>query len=224
MSVGVNGDPLGGGIDPADREVHYQRSGSPGTMCGASIDTLTWDPVPDGSVLIVSCAECRRVLVGASPAESVRKVIEPRARRTEREHVTGDDDSGRGRLHRPAHLQLCLTCGELRGPYGGFDNLCDCDGREWDRQPQPRSGDLSDNVRLCRSCVGTLVGGSSRWSPYHCDQCMPAVQLWRKMAGRSVVPIGPHSLMNGVGVRVARRGARSHQMRTPTISPSSRNE
>jgi hypothetical protein len=28
---------------------------------------------------------------------------------------------------------------------------------------------------------------------------MPGVQLWRRMAMRSIVPIGPHSLMNGVG-------------------------
>jgi len=34
---------------------------------------------------------------------------------------------------------------------------------------------------------------------YHCKQCFPAVKLWRKTVGYSIVPIGPHSLMNGIG-------------------------
>jgi hypothetical protein len=34
-------------------------------------------------------------------------VIEP-SRAETRRHVVGDDDSGRGRLHRSEHLQLCL--------------------------------------------------------------------------------------------------------------------
>ena len=206
-SSGVDGHQLGGGIDPLDRETHYVMPGTSATLCGEPI-VDTWMAVEPDSILIVSCRQChtqRYWLPAAGKLErdaELAKVIEPWPA-GQRKHVTGDDDPGRGRLHRPEHLQLCLTCGGLRGPHGdgGHDNRCRCDGEAWDREPRPRAGDLSDDVRLCGSCITTLLSGSSRWSPYHCRQCMPAVQLWRSMAGRSIVPVGPHSLMNGVGWR-----------------------
>ena len=108
------------------------------------------------------------------------------------------DGANRGRLHRPAELEVCVACGELRGPYEGFDNLCECDREAWDRTPLPRAGDLSSNVDVCKSCISTLAPGSSRWTLYHCRECMSAVAGLNRLAGRCVVPIGPHSIMNGV--------------------------
>ena len=101
---------------------------------------------------------------------------------------------------------MCLACGELRGPYGHFDNLCTCDRRAWDRDPRPRCGDLTSNIRLCASCLTTMIAECSRWTEFHCRECMPAVHLWRRMAGWSIVPIGPHSLMNGVGHKIDDNG------------------
>ena len=104
----------------------------------------------------------------------------------------------RGRLHRPVVLEVCVACGQLRGPYDGFDNLSACDREAWDRTPLPRAGDLSNNVDLCQSCISALAPGSSRWTLYHCRACLSAVAGLNRLAGRCVVPIGPHSIMNGV--------------------------
>jgi hypothetical protein len=104
----------------------------------------------------------------------------------------------RGRAHRPAVLEVCLACGELRAPFEGFDNLCECDRDVWDETPLPRAGDLSSNVDVGQSCISVLAPGSSRWRLYHCRDCMRAVACLNRLAGRCVVPIGPHSIMNGV--------------------------
>jgi hypothetical protein len=129
-------------------------------------------------------------------------VVEPWPAR-QGKHITSDDDPERGRLHRPAHLQLCLYCNRLRGATTtrdgdlGYDNLCDCDSKLWDRDPQPRYGDLSNDRWLCMSCVSSVVAGGTRWSSFYCDDCRPAVLALRAAAGRSVIPVGYHSLMNG---------------------------
>jgi hypothetical protein len=116
----------------------------------------------------------------------------------QRRHVTGNDDPERGRLHRPANLQVCVACNRLRGPYSGFDNLCQCDRDIWDRHPVPRCGDLSNNIDFCRSCLSAVAPGCSRWTSYYCDTCRPHVIVLNRLAGRCIVPIGPHSTMNGV--------------------------
>ena len=203
---GVDGHQLGGGIDPLDRETHYVMPATSATLCGEPIAD-SWTAVEPDSILIVSCRQChtqRYWLPAAGKLDrdaELAKVIEPWPAGA-RKHVTGDDDPGRGRLHRPEHLQLCLTCGRAARTVRRV------------RQPLPlRSrGVATGSLRPAPVTSTTTCGcagrasrrwcpGSSRWSPYHCDQCMPAVQLWRSMAGRSIVPIGPHSLMNGVGWR-----------------------
>ena len=108
------------------------------------------------------------------------------------------DNQERGRLHRPTRLQVCATCCEVRGPFSGFDNLCECDRTRWDHEPMPRAGDLSSNVDFCQSCISALAPGSTRWTSYYCDNCRPQVILLNKLARRCVVPIGPHSIMNGI--------------------------
>jgi len=167
--------------------------------------------------LTVTCSQChiqRYWLPAAGRLDRhavLATVIEPVPRGT-RKHVTGDHDPARGRLHRPEHLQLCLACGQLRGPHEAFDNLCQCDRQAWDRDPAPRCGDLFTNAGLCKSCVTTLIEGCSRWSAYHCRECLPAVHRWRRMAGWSIVPIGPHSLMNGIGAKLHEKGLSDAQV------------
>ncbi len=154
-------------------------------------------------MLDVSCYQCRTQRFWLSASGNLDRdgglanVVEPSSRGV-RKHVTGDDDPARGRLARPEHLQLCLVCGELRGPYDGYDNLCRCDRAIWDREPVPIFGDLANNIHLCWSCVIDVVRSGTRWSPYYCATCRPAVVVLRRLAGRNVVPLGPHSLMNGI--------------------------
>jgi len=116
-------------------------------------------------------------------------------------HSTGDfavSDSGalRGPHHRPERLQVCIDCLRLRGPYGSFDNICRCDREQWQGE-LPTCGDLGLNVILCMSCLSKPVPGRTRWSPYHCESCQPRVVQLGRLAGRCVVPIGRHSIMNG---------------------------
>ena len=108
----------------------------------------------------------------------------------------------RGRLHRPTRLEVCLRCGSLRGPYREFDNPCRCDDEAWDEPSPPRANDLTNNVRFCHSCVQTLVSGAAAGAPYHCRACLRPVQALNASAPRLLVPIGPHSIMNGVSYQV----------------------
>ena len=173
------------------------------TLCAGSRVTAAWNWNAPRTAPDVTCSQCRlqRYWLPASGElerdAELDVVVEPWPA-GRRRHVTGDDDPGRGRLHRPASLQVCLECGELRGPYGDYDNLCGCDSRSWDREPSPRAGDLSDNVAFCRSCLSALAPGSTRWTSFYCDDCRPQVIMLNKLARRCVVPIGPHSIMNGV--------------------------
>ncbi len=109
-----------------------------------------------------------------------------------------DDERSRGRHCRPGELQLCLRCYGLRGPYAGFDNPCPCDVHAWPAPKAPRYGDLRCNVHLCWSCLTTLVQSGTRWSPYYCERCRPALMRYRRTANAVFGPRGPHSIMNGV--------------------------
>lgn len=189
--------------DPASDvlETHYLVPGATVTLC-AEPTTDTWKP-RHASHDEVTCRQCRvqRRWLPASgelDRDAVLDVTVEPWPASQRRHVTGDDDPGRGRLHRPEHLQLCTTCCGLRGPFDGFDNLCRCDRGAWDRSPLPRCGDLSSNAHLCNSCITALAPGSSRWTSYYCADCRPHVFVLNRLAGRCLVPIGPHSIMNGI--------------------------
>ena len=184
-----------------DVESHYVIPGSSTALCGEPT-TTRWKTATSSDTT-VTCDQCRiqkRWLPALGELDrhaNLNAMIEPRTA-GQRRHVTGNDDPRRGRLHRPANLQLCVACRGLRGPYGGFDNLCRCHRDTWDRHPVPRCGHLSNNVHFCRSCLSALAPGCSRWTVYYFVDCRPPVVVLNRLAGRCVVPIGPHSMMNGV--------------------------
>ncbi len=196
-----------GRLDPFENRTHFVLPGRRGTLCAEPINA-DWEDVAVDATLAIICNQCRvqKYWLPASGkldrGASLARVIEPWPA-DRRKHVTGNDDPGRGRLHRPEHLQLCLSCNHLRGPSDShdeplsYDNLCVCDARAWDRDPIPQYGDLQCNRSLCMSCASTVITSGSRWSSYYCDTCRPAVQLLRRTAGRNVIPLGSHSLMNG---------------------------
>ncbi len=103
----------------------------------------------------------------------------------------------RGRDHRPTTLDVCCVCGNLRGIWSTFDNLCRCDVREWIGEV-PRAGDLYSDVRLCCACLIDPVVGRSRWTPFYCDDGRPAFIAASQLVGRPIAPLGPHSMMNGL--------------------------
>ena len=98
---------------------------------------------------------------------------------------------------------VCGRCHEVRGgPIGTVEGVtvwqrCDC-ARSEGLPPQPRIGDFNTEIELCRSCGLVPLRSGSRWSVWFCGPCAKQASSLNERVGRCVVPIGRHSLMNGV--------------------------
>lgn len=66
------------------------------------------------------------------------------------------------------------------------------DELRWDRY------DYNEHTRLCDCCLGVELQSGSRWSVWFCLQCQGDVTYLNGSVGRLVLPIGRHTLMNGV--------------------------
>lgn len=107
-------------------------------------------------------------------------------------------------------LTLCGACHQLRGPAGpGRTQHCRC-------APAPRPGeeqtgwqhfDIRAVASLCRCCGTELLRSGSRWSPFFCEECKALARALNDEAGRLLVPIGAHSIMNGVTARESEAAA-----------------
>ena len=107
----------------------------------------------------------------------------------------------------PGELLICCRClllkGSVPGRTDGARQFCDCTPVEV-RQAQPRwGGDFNTYAELCRCCGLVLIRSGSRWSVWFSASCKEAVVTLNRYAGRCVIPIGRHSLMNGVGASAA---------------------
>jgi hypothetical protein len=97
---------------------------------------------------------------------------------------------------------VCAGCGEVKGPVRDRDELawqfCSCDppGK---RKPRPSSGrDFNRWVDLCHCCELKTISSGRRGSLLQCRECLVKVKRLNVLAGRCVIPISCHSLMNGV--------------------------
>lgn len=103
---------------------------------------------------------------------------------------------------------ICGRCHAVRGgPIGTVDGVtvwqrCDC-VPAGGLPAQPKVGDFNTALELCRACGLVLLQSGSRWSVWFCGPCATQANTLNERAGRCVVPIGRHSLMNGVTVRNA---------------------
>jgi hypothetical protein len=106
---------------------------------------------------------------------------------------------------------VCGTCGRLRGPWGRYDGelefeqRCDCRAAEEPVERWP-GFDYNTVAELCRCCGLEAVRSGSKWSVWFCRECLDRVSDLNTGAGRCVVPIGRHSLMNGVFYKPAESG------------------
>jgi hypothetical protein len=94
-------------------------------------------------------------------------------------------------------LLICPACLDLfheggRGRALAQQCRCRPRGRTWPGL------DFNEWARLCDCCVGELLTSGWRFSVWFCDECKPRVWELNKRHGYAVVPIGRHSLMNGV--------------------------
>jgi hypothetical protein len=121
---------------------------------------------------------------------------------------------------------VCAACGRLRGPWGRyegeleFEQRCGCHPAE-ERDERWPGFDHNTVAELCRCCGYEVVRSGSKWSVWFCRECLDRVKGLNAAAGRCVVPIGRHSLMNGVfyqpseaGLNPAALGAFSDQLHT----------
>ena len=124
------------------------------------------------------------------------------------------------------HFVVCGTCGRLRGAWGRYDGevefvqRCDCHTAEEPDERWP-GFDYNTVAELCRCCGLEVVKSGSKWAVWFCRACLDRVKNLNAGAGRCVVPIGRHSLMNGVffkpveaGVNPAALTAFSDQLHT----------
>jgi hypothetical protein len=102
----------------------------------------------------------------------------------------------------PGALVICARCRQLKGPVPDRTDrvrqLCACTPVEV-RRAEPRwGGDHNTYAELCRCCGLELLPSGSKWSVWFCEPCKTSVRDLNKAAGRCVIPIGRHSMMNGV--------------------------
>ena len=105
-------------------------------------------------------------------------------------------------------LRVCGSCTQLFGPVrpsrgaGILSQECRCtpgEPRRW------TCGDFDLAFELCYACACAVVHSGSRFSSFHCDDCRPAVKALNTEVGALVLPMGRHSLMNGVALRPTAR-------------------
>jgi hypothetical protein len=105
-------------------------------------------------------------------------------------------------------MWVCPKCATLRGPAvheyrdERLVQQCACE-RRLHRVDWP-GWDISAVAELCRCCARVVIPSGSRWSGFFCDGCRPLVIALNRDAGRCVVPIGRHSMMNGFSLGGAR--------------------
>lgn len=98
---------------------------------------------------------------------------------------------------RPWQLLVHLPCLQVRG-WAGREQGCPCKPAE----PWPGC-DVSRALDLCTVCARGTAGGTTRWSWLACTHCRSVEHALQDWLGIRVLPLGRHSLMNGVGLRVA---------------------
>ena len=99
-------------------------------------------------------------------------------------------------------FRICATCFE---PYefrlqGALSRQrCRCPDKVPEGPAWP-GHDLNEHLHLCECCSMVVLRSGSRWSVWFCEACHQRVFELNESAGGGVIPVGRHSLMNGVGV------------------------
>ena len=99
-----------------------------------------------------------------------------------------------------ARVEICRVCLGLRGPcFDTFSRIertqrCACEPEElrW------KAYDYNRAIELCRCCGADTVKSGSRWSPFFCETCRVHVDRHNRVAGSTVIPVGRHTIMNGL--------------------------
>jgi len=110
-----------------------------------------------------------------------------------------------------ARMELCRKCLVLRGPFFDSHNGCErvqrcgCEPR----QPLWNAFDYNCAAELCRCCAAHVIRCGSKWSIFFCDACKRQVVAYNGAVGWKAIPIGRHSMMNGVALNTGDAGKAS---------------
>lgn len=95
-------------------------------------------------------------------------------------------------------LSVHIPCGVIRAPVNSrLWQSC----RHEDRPARWDGLDVSRLFDLCVVCFRATAGGTSRWSWLACENCRAINDGIREVWGFRPLPLGRHSLMNGIGIR-----------------------
>jgi hypothetical protein len=104
-----------------------------------------------------------------------------------------------------ADLGLCLTCFSFRGTYQGRDHRCQCHRDASWRASEWEGYDIAELIALCKLCARDTMDSGTRWSWLACETCRDVNRKIGAVTGgrrHGALPLGRHSLMNGVSLEV----------------------
>ena len=90
---------------------------------------------------------------------------------------------------------VCTKCFKLTSCGTGMQR-CDCEPRQ-----KIVGTDSPSGFHLCYICCIYVVGGTSRWSWEACKTCL-LVNKERKSKNKLFLPLGRHSIMNGLAIPI----------------------
>lgn len=107
----------------------------------------------------------------------------------------------------PGELSLCLICVDLRGWHSDKEHRCKCLPRDekW-REAMWGRADIAAAIDLCHLCARGVMKSGSRYTWFVCDSCLEVNRTVGSVLGSprcGALPVGRHSLMNGVTVGVS---------------------
>jgi hypothetical protein len=89
-----------------------------------------------------------------------------------------------------------LICGTCLGLWEEDGQRCEC--RRVPGEPRWLRCDFNEHTHLCELCAGVALLSGSRWSVWFCEPCKVGVLVANRWVGWPVIPIGRHSVMNGI--------------------------
>lgn len=100
-------------------------------------------------------------------------------------------------------LRICGSCFGLYGEINLRRQLCSCATPEEHRANGEARYQSSGTywtrlAEICRCCGATLVTADHKFSLWFCGKCLKRVREVNKACGSCVIPIGWHSIVNGV--------------------------
>lgn len=115
---------------------------------------------------------------------------------------------------RRSPLTLCARCFQLYGERGGIRQLCHCASSEELEAASESAFRIKGSYwrrieEICRCCGVEAVDTSHKFCHWFCDDCRARVREVNFAFGSCVIPVGWHSVVNGVFFRSDRAGVRS---------------